>query len=109
MSETVLLKDLIEEAKKKYPLRNRSKHSSKPPKPTGFYNVKKIHCQECKQGFTYSYGFIDENEKKRFITRVSFIQLKRDVNARSLPWGIIDRSRALKTAREVGLPIYDLK
>lgn len=105
----VLLKDIFNEAKKKYPPHNGTKSSKKyNTKTTGFINVKKIACRDCKQGFTYTYITLSDDNKRKYISSVDFLQLKRKILDQGLPWGINNRVNALKTVKESGYSLYDL-
>lgn len=104
------LKDIFEEAKKKYPPQNRRQSKEEYNKqPTGFFNVKRTACRDCKQGFTYTYITLDKNNKRKYISSVDFRQLRKKVIEKKLPWGINNRNNALKTAKECGYPLYDLR
>lgn len=107
----VLLKDLFDEAKQKYPPQNKTKayHRYNKEGETGFYNVRKRKCRDCKQGVTYTYITLKENGKRKYITSVDFLILKSKITERNLPWGVNNRKKALKTAKEVGYSIKDLE
>lgn len=107
----VLLKDLFEEAKKKNKIQ-KSKISKKRAKEedTGFLRTRKVYCQSCTKKFTYRYKYFDEKRKKnRVITCVDFVCLKDKIKNKGLSWGVDNYGRARKTAKEIGLPLKDLK
>lgn len=124
----VLLKDLIEQAKREQRLekkRNRSKDyyhenknkknkkkSKKRRKPqkkpkhmrtTGFYAVYLTHCKRCSNGHIWTY---DDGVYR--INRVDFFELKHEIERLGLKWEITNRNDAFYTSQIVGYPLYDL-
>lgn len=109
----VLLKDLVDEAKKKYKYgrkvekekrkkevkRKKGKFTSR----TGFYNLIRISCPECTQGYIWVYS----HEGNR-ISRVNFMELKSIILSNGWRWEIEDRNEAFYTSKLVGYPLYDL-
>ena len=107
----VLLKELFEVAKKNqsfspsYRRENRVKEVE-----TGFLNTRKIRCQACTQGFIYRYKWFDEEEEKfKVVTSVDLQKLRDKVKKKNLDWEVDSYYKARITAKEVGLPLLDLK
>lgn len=113
--ETVPLKVLFEKKLKEQWFSKGSKSPSKRKRlpenkyKTGFKNISKVYCQSCKNDFTYQYEYYDENDKRKYLTSVDFMVLKEKVLAKRLEWGVDSVYYARKTAKEVGLPLRNLK
>lgn len=107
----VLLKDMFEEAKKKYPPHNKTKAYKRTNKngETGFYNVRRMECKGCKQGIIYTYITLRDDGKRKHISSVDFLRLKEKIVKEKLPWGVNNRSKAIKTAKEVGYSLNELE
>ena len=93
----VLLKDLLEDAN----FSRRPKEHFR--KPSGFRNVYRVHCEQCHQGFYWSY--IDGDV---LFSSVDFFTLKRRVEDMGLEWCKDNHYYALRTAKLLGFPLYDL-
>ena len=52
---------------------------------SGYYRVYKSKKNECKQGFTWVYEYVD-NGKKKCISRVDIAKLEEIVKSKKLPW-----------------------
>lgn len=111
MGKKVLLKELFDNAKKKQKIsRSPSNKERVKERDTGFFRTRKVYCQSCKKKFTYRYKYFDMNkEKNRVITCVNLPDLKRKVQKKGLEWKVDKYYEARKTAKEVGLPLRDLK
>ena len=106
----VPLKDLFNEAKKKHKMSRKPKNESRNEVDTGFFRTKKAFCQSCKNKFTYKYKYFDvDQEKKKAISSVDLLELRRKVQEKGLEWKIDKYYKARKTAKEVGLPLKDLQ
>ena len=53
---------------------------------TGYYRVSKQIDKRCKQGFTWRYGYCDENHKPVSISSVDINKLEEKVKSKGLPW-----------------------
>lgn len=108
----VLLKEQFEAAKKnqsfsRTPAKTRTRIKEV---ETGFHNTRKVRCQACTQGFMYKYKWFDVKENKyRVITSVDFQKLKEKVKKKNLKWEVDSYYKARITAKEIGLPLIDLK
>lgn len=116
--KTVLLKDLFEEALKGQWISEKGKRKRNPKRKklpeeeynTGFKNVNRVYCQGCRQKFTYQYTYFEKDTgKQKFITSIDFLALKEKVREKDLTWEMNNLYYARKTAKEVGLPLRDLK
>lgn len=56
---------------------------------TGFYNVSKIKCKTCLNGFVYTYSYYINGNKKQ-MSAVDINVLEQKVKAKGLEWRIID-------------------
>ena len=59
---------------------------SKSSNTSGYFNVSKRTCKECKQGFTWTYRYHDENNNRKTIVAVDIEELKRKVLDKGLIW-----------------------
>lgn len=76
-----------------------SKTRSKKYNTTGFYGVYKAKDNTLKQGFRWSYQ--DQNKSTRqTIMSVNLLELKDKVEAKGLPWKILDEENAKKSLEE---------
>ena len=107
----VLLKEQFEAAKKKQGFHNKPRKSKQFKEvDTGFTKTHKVRCQACNQGYMYRYRWFDvEEDKYRVMSSVDFKKLKEKVKAKNLKWQVENYQKARKTAKEVGLPLRDLK
>lgn len=107
----VLLKDLFEKASKEHKVvRSKKKGAKQREFKTGFINTKRVYCQSCKQKYTYRYNYFDlKNEKYKSFSSVNLKSLKEKIKKNGLEWGVDSYYYARKTAKEVGLPLKDLK
>lgn len=104
----VLLKEQFEAAKKNQGFKRGPKKFKEID--TGFLRTRKVRCQACNQGYMYRYRYFDEEQDKhRVLSSVDFLQLKKKVKDKNLKWSLEDYQKARKTAKEVGLPLKDLK
>lgn len=77
---------------------------------TGFKRVKRVACPKCIQGFIYQYNYYDGKvRRQRHLSSTDFLKLKKKAEEKGLIWEINDYFYARKTAKEVGLPLKDLK
>lgn len=107
----VLLKELVNQAKIKhgyYKPAQRSISKKTLEGNTGFYGVNRRNSKQYVQGYTYVYEAYDEDYNVLCYSSVDFLKLKARVQDNNLTWKVTDRSKALKTSRDVGLPLYDL-
>ena len=118
MKETKTLKEAFDEKLKsqwftKEPKRKgkfKKRRLSKEREKTGFRRTKRIACPKCVQGFLYKYSYFDnETKKQKHFTSTDFMKLKEKAKKKNLAWEIDDTYYARKTAKEVGLPLRDLK
>lgn len=75
--------------RKKIEIRNKNMEIGK----TGFYNVSKLKCAACKQGFTWGYKF----EHNYVFHSVDLDDLKEKVLSEGLLWKITDEKKAKKS------------
>lgn len=116
MSKTVMvpLKDLFEQAMRGNRGRKISKRIAKGTRvsknsgETGFRNTYKVNCPSCRQNFMYQYVTYLENGKRKTFNSVNLLALRDKVVEAGHIWAVEDRYYALKTAKEVGLPLKDL-
>ena len=66
---------------------------SKPRNTTGYFRVCKRKNSMCKQGFTWSYDYFEDNKRKS-ITCVNLESLKEKVINKGLEWKILDEEKA---------------
>jgi len=59
---------------------------SKTKTSTGFFRVHKQKKNNCNQGFTWRYMYVDENGKRKAISNVNLNKLKENVLAKGLEW-----------------------
>lgn len=110
VSDLMLLKEQFDEAKKKHKVVKSKAKRSVREEDTGFCKTRKIYCQSCKRKFTYRYRWFDIDEDRyKVLTCVDFQGLRDKVKDNGLKWEISNYSQARKTAKEVGLPLVDLK
>lgn len=83
-----------EETKKKI-----SKTRSKKYNTTGFYRVYKAKDNAFKQGFRWSYQYSNES-KKQTIMSLNLLELKDKVEAKGLPWKILNEEKAKQSLEE---------
>lgn len=104
----VLLKEQFEYAKKKHGFPNKRKKYKK--NETGFFRVSKVDCKGCLKGYTYMYRWFDiDKDKKVRLSSTDFKELRQKIKEKNLKWEVTDYHKARKTAKEVGLPLIDLK
>ena len=111
LEKKVLLKDLFNEARKKNKVKTTPLRKKKVKEiDTGFLKTKKIYCQSCKKKFTYRYRWFDIDEDRyKVLSCVDFQGLRDKVKENGLKWEISNYNKARKTAKEIGLPLLDLK
>lgn len=86
------------------------KRMDKEKEITGFKRVKRVACPKCIQGFIYQYSYYDDNARRqRHFSSTDFLKLKEKTKKKHLVWGVDDYYFARKTAKEVGLPLKNLK
>lgn len=111
MSETVLLKDLFEEAERKYGRRavvsKKGGHLKRSKKNTGLLNVYRVSCSSCKRKFMYHY-VINKNSKKTAMNSTKILNLKEKVLDAGLEWRVVDEYWAKQTAKEDDIPLSKL-
>lgn len=107
----VLLKEQFEAAKKQQGFPNKPRRTTRFKEvDTGFTKTRKVRCQACKQGYIYRYRYFDTKEDKyKVLSSIDMIKLKNKVKNKNLKWEVENYSQARKTAKEVGLPLRDLK
>lgn len=74
---------------------------SKPRNTTGYFRVIKRKNSSCKQGFTWSYDYI-EDDKRKSITSTDFSKLKQKVKEKGLAWKLIDENKAKENGILIG-------
>ena len=106
------LKELFEEALERNKPKTKSKKKKKrknSPYPTGFFRVYKGYCASCKDKEMWYYRYKNIEGKRRNITSVDFLKLRKKVKDRKMEWGVQNEYYARKTAKKIGLPLRDLK
>ena len=81
------------------PLKSNLKRSKS--NSSGFYRVRKMKDETCKQGYLWAYEFYDENNNHKKIHRVDFFKLKKEVEKRKMGWSIVDLDKAINTIRSM--------
>lgn len=81
------------------PLKSNLKRSKS--NSSGFYRVRKMKDETCKQGYLWAYEFYDENNNHKKIHRVDFFKLKKEVEKRKMVWSIVDLDKAINTIRSM--------
>lgn len=74
-------------------------HSSKMTS-TGILYVSKKKNKKYTKGFIWSYNYTDSNKKRRSMMSISLEELKKKVEAKGLPWKIIDEELAKNSIKE---------
>lgn len=101
--ETKNLGQLFKEAREKYnyPLSNGREKS-------GILRVGTAKCNDCKQGYQWCYRYIDKDGRRRTISRVDLLTLKKVVISRGLEWRIYDEKQAVKTAKQANVELHQI-
>ena len=80
---------------------------SKSSNKTGFFRVYKTKRDDAHQGFTWAYGYFDENNKRKVIRSVDLLSLKDKVVENGLEWAVIDEEKAKISFEENKLNIKE--
>lgn len=112
----VLLKEQFQEALSKQWISEKAKQNKKERKKhirnvheTGFKNVRRVYCRSCERKEIYTYKYIDDKGKVRYLSSVDFLKLRDKVKEKGFSWSLENRYFGSKTAKKIGLPLRDLK
>lgn len=106
--QTRNLGELFREAQRRSFKNTKKRKTGKRRFNTGIGFLYLAESKQYKQGFQWRYVYVDENDKKRSISRVNLLELKDEVFKRGLEWNILDKRQVAKTAEKAGVGVNQL-